>query len=477
MAGRRFLAGTNKLRDSWGGWVVLCLAVGVAATAAATTFVDGRLFTMTDAGRLRVSDGGNAGLLVSVTGLGGCLLGTAIALARPAVFQARAVSSFTWPMLALLMWWSMSAALRGESFRSLLASAGLLVLAFGVVAAPPTLRTVRHLHWVLDFVVLTSLLASIMLPAAQAECREDKCGIFGAMFFGIFEHENVLAGAVVLLLPSLITASTRHLLVSSVASTLAIGASGSRTGFIATAIALSYVLTYRTRVRSGGVKPPSALWRLLPLICLVGSLILLMTVRGSDLTARGEIYQYVLAQINNGDDWSIGPGTASLSGMLGGWIQGTHGVAPRLLVVAGIPGLVFALLGMAGLVFPFTWNTERTVATGFVVTMASRFLTEEELALDILSFSAVALLLSMGLFATNTAVNSPRRRRRRMRALGLGDGGTPDLVPRSSSTTIRTEARSGARIIQIPSARVRRWRPMRTQGGRATAYALWPRSS
>ena len=384
-----------------GGLILLLGTLAVMLYAFLAKVVDGRVESTDSVGRTVVYEGGgnSAGLVAAL-----CLfLAACVALSQILSWRfprARIGSAFGWSALFLVGWWGLVTLVRGDGAATLLSGPIIgAVLLVGVITTPPTLALMSALNWVRDAMVVGSILFSLLSPQyGQAECRADKCGLFGSMWTGLFPNENAASAQLLLLAPALVVASRTRLLISASLLTVLILGAGSRTSLAAWFLGLVVILYLRRRIGvDGEANAPLAL-RAVPLASLGLSGLIFWQAHDDDLSGRGHIYDFIKDKLAYASDLVLGPGPDAMEGVLGGFVVTEHGQVPYLLVNQGLPGLVIFTCALACLLLPLR-GTAAAVAVVAVVIASARFATEVGMPLNPRTMEFVVLLWAVGLIA------------------------------------------------------------------------------
>ena len=390
----------------YGGLAVSLLALGVVLSSLASRLVDGARLRTDSHGTSILVESGNTGGLV---GTGLMLLGTGCAgLALLTALRTRpAVSTFGVAIAVLIGWWAVAVTLFQPSSLSVpevVTVACGAVLAFGVLAAPPTMRVVQHLDLLRDVTAVALLLFAFLLPhLGQLPCRPDKCGVFGSLLTGFTLQENTAASMIALFVP-LIAAqpSMRRRVFSIGVATLLVLGTGSRTALAVLAVSVLYTWHSGRSERVGATKP-LMMWRALPLTAFLASTALFYVADPGTLTGRGLLYVAMRAQLD-GIALLIGSGPETMERaafFLGGFtVAGEHGQAPHLLVMTGLIGWSLFALALLTLIRATDWSPRRRIALGLALAAAVQGLTEPAWMLEVRTPGFVSALLAAGLMCT-----------------------------------------------------------------------------
>lgn len=390
----------------YGGLAILLLALGVVLSSLASRLLDGARLRTDLHGTSILVESGNTGGLV---GTGLMLVGTGCAAwALLTALRTRpAVSTFGVAMAVLIGWWAVAvtlfqpSSLSGPEVVTVICGA---VLAFGVLAAPPTIRVVQHLDLLRDATAVALLLYAFLLPElGQLPCRPDKCGVFGSLLTGFTMQENVAASMVALFVPLIAAQPSMHRRLFSVGvATILVLGTGSRTALAVLTVSVMYTWYCRRSDRALAKKPHLA-WRVLPLVAFLASTALFYIADPGTLTGRGLIYSAMRAQLN-GSALLIGSGPETMERaafFLGGFtVAGEHGQAPHLLVMTGLIGWCLFAVGVVALLQAAQWSPRRRIALGLAIAAAVQGLTESAWMLEVRTAGFVSALLAAGLMCT-----------------------------------------------------------------------------
>ena len=402
----------------YGGIAIVLLALGVVLSSLASRVLDGARLRTDSHGTSILVESGNTGGLV---GAGLMLLGTGCAgLAILTVRRTRpTVSTFAVATAVLIAWWAVAVTLFQPSSLSGIEVVTVVcgaVLAFGALAAPPTMRVVQCLDVLRDVTVVALLLFAVLLPQlGQLPCRPDKCGVFGSLLTGFTVQENTAASMVALFVPLIASRPSMRRRVFSIAvATLLVLGTGSRTALAVLAVSVFYTWYSRRSERAGATKP-HVVWRVLPLVAFLASTALFYVADPGTLTGRGLLYSAMRAQLD-GIALVIGSGPQTMERaafFLGGFtVAGEHGQAPHLLVMTGLIGWSLFALALMALVRASLWSPRRRIALGLAVAAAVQGLTEPAWMLEVRTPGFVSALLAAGLMcavrADERAASNPR---------------------------------------------------------------------
>lgn len=394
--------GLDAGRDSWGGRAIVLLGASVVASAFLTRVVDGAVQRVDRTGERYLISSGEVGRTI-----GFFLVFAAVACAAVAISRnRRAIHVGSWYsrwMLALIAWWlACTLALRLEWASAWVwgESVAAGVLAAGVVAAPPTRRTLLNLTHLLNLTVVSLLAYGLANPGEQMPCGVDKCGIFGSLFTGYLFQENAAARLVVLLVPvAWVVRSSLYLTVTLAGAGVFVAATGSRTSLLSYLVAAAVVIALRwvdLRGTTEAVKVPRWL-RVLPLMSLGAAVFVFLFVPASALTGRGGIWAGIREHLHG---WALfvgsGPGTVD-SLRLGFRPSGEHGQASHLLVYGGVPALLLFAAALCALLVGRRWSLLQASGFSLMLVAATQFATEVALPLETRSMPYALLLLSVGL--------------------------------------------------------------------------------
>lgn len=386
--------------DSWGGWVVVLMVSCNLLYSAVSVLFDGRQRVGTSTGRVVVTAGGSFGTWVAAACLLSAIACSVFALLTSRPGSIRLGSAVTLPLVILLVWGVMTSWLRGDDWARMVEASETLLMASAVIVSNPTRTTIARLSTLRDALTVGSLIYSPLMPAvAQSECRADKCGIFGSLWYGLFENENVAGASIVLLLPTLLVADRARFHASLLLALVFIGSTGSRTAITASIVSVLFILA--TRRWGAQQTRPGLHWRVVPASMLLVSLFVFLGSTGQSFTGRGYIYSQLSAKFKDFGTLIIGPGPRAFDGLLDGWVTSAHGEAPNDLIMFGWPGFVLLLLALADLLFVKIWTVERLVALGVLVTASIRFPTETGLMLNFRTTETALLFLIIGLFVVS----------------------------------------------------------------------------
>ena len=415
-----------KVRDSWGGTAVVLLALSVAATAVLSKLIDGTYQRTDYQGHRYLESAGTTGRLIAaavlVLAVGAALLAIWQAIVKMAADRDRPAyrSGYTVLMLLLVIWWSFATIMRGEVHdgQSAFEVVAAIIIMLGVLAAPPTIKTLQRLTHVLNAFAAASLAYAYYNPLQQLPCRIDKCGIFGNMFTGFFYQENGAARVVVLLIPVACAITSRwYLLLTLSIATVYVAATGSRTSLASLAIAIVIVFVVRRRMMGKSVKTDIP-WplRLAPLAALAASAYLMYTDDPHALTGRGEIYAGIRAQLH-GEGMILGSGSDTVSHLILAYNAlafGEHGQVPHLAVRAGAIGIALFTLAMIAVFRKKQWTPLQAAGFSLLFVAATQFATEPAWELELRTMSCTLMILTAGLLARTDSPPAPERRAKKL---------------------------------------------------------------
>lgn len=397
-----FRSGIDPGTDSWGGRAIVLLVASVVVSAFLARVVDGAVQRVADNGERYWVAAGETGKT-----LGFVVVAAAIACAGAAVaanwHTTRVDSWYSRWMLALIAWWlacTLALQLHWASASVWIESVAAAVLAAGVVASPPTRRTLLNLTHVLNLAVVSLLAYGFANPDQQLPCRPDKCGIFGNMFVGYLFQENAAARFVVLLIPvAWVVPSRLYLTLTLTGAGVFVCATGSRTSYLTYVLAVVAVITIRWAHRHGHRErlQVSSLLRVIPLGFLLASMIVFLFVPASAFTSRGAIYQGIRERL---EGWAliVGTGPDTVSTLRVGFRPiGEHGQSSHLLVYAGVPGLLLFAAALAAFLLGRRWSLLQVSGFALMLVASTQFVTEVALPLEPRSLPYAILLLSVGL--------------------------------------------------------------------------------
>lgn len=393
-------------RLGYGGTALLLLELAVVLSSLASRVLDGARLRTDSHGTSVVVESGNAG---GAVGVGLMLLATAAAaLGVLTVRRTRpTLSTFAVATAVLIAWWAVVVTMFQPSDLSgvqVLTVVSGVVLALGVLAAPPTTRAVQYLDLLRDLTAIALLLFAVLLPRlGQLPCRPDKCGAFGTLVTGFTLQENTAAEMIAVLVPLIaVQPSLRRRVFSVGVAALLVLGTGSRTGLVVLSLAVLYVWYSRRSLRAGADRP-HVLWRVMPLVGFLASTGLFYLASPGALTGRGLLYAAMRDQLH-GIALLIGSGPETMARaafFLGGFtVAGEHGQAPHLLVMTGLLGWSLFAVALASLVLLRTWSPQRRIALGLAVVAAAQGLTEPAWMLEVRTPGFVAALVAIGLMCT-----------------------------------------------------------------------------
>ena len=187
-------------------------------------------------------------------------------------------------------------------------------------------------------VLATAVFALVNTNYSVTECRSDKCTEFGILLNSFFPHENFLAMYLAACLPFLRLFKNFWFRNSiTLVSVLLIYMSGSRIIYLA--IALYFAWSFFKKFRRMALAIP---------LSAVLSLVVFLTVRGTDFTDRGLIYSALWTGLSK--SWIFGTGPNSLeialaNGDLPGFLPShEHGFAPHVISNFGLLTFVALIL-------------------------------------------------------------------------------------------------------------------------------------
>lgn len=412
---KRHTGAVAKVRDSWGGTSVVLLALSVAATAVLSKLIDGTYQRTDYQGHRYLESAGNTGRLIAAT-----VLLLAVAAALMAIWQAFVKitrepkkpvfrSGYAVLMFLLIVWWSFASVMRGEvkDAQSVFEVAAAIIIMVGVIASPPTIKTLQRLAHLLNVFSAVSLVYAYYNPLQQLPCRIDKCGIFGNMFTGFFYQENGAARVVVLLVPVAAAISSRwYLMLTLALATVYVAATGSRTSLLSLAIAIIIAVVVRRRLMGKSTKT-TVPWplRLAPLAALGASAYLFYTDDPHALTGRGEIYAGIRAQLH-GEGLLLGTGSATVSHLIlafNALAFGEHGQMPHIAVRAGAVGVLLFTAAMFAVARRKHWTPIQAVGFSVLFVAATQFATEPSWELELRTMACTSMILTVGLLARTNA--------------------------------------------------------------------------
>ncbi|MBM6547010.1 hypothetical protein JNO54_12795 [Janibacter sp. YIM B02568] len=342
-------------RQSLGGLVVLTIIVGYLLEQFTSRVIDGTRVVASASGGFTYVSSSSYSRWVTLLTLAVVLALTGLALIRTRFRQdPRSLYAVLW--MGFVAWWIAAVWVLQRSGTQNTMIVQVLVVAgtAAVLADPPNRLTIQRLDLVRDVMIVVSLLISLGLPEiGQQPCRADKCGIFGGMATGFFEHENLAAAATIGLFPALAAqTSALRRVVSTVLVVVMCLATASRASLLAMAVLIVFFLCTSRRAQRGVYFP--AVWKMLPAAGLGVSLLVFLTASGSELTSRGVIYDAIRDEFH-GVAVAIGSGADTMvrvyaNSEINFFVSHEHGQAPHLLSHTGAIGLtIFFVMLLAAL--------------------------------------------------------------------------------------------------------------------------------
>jgi hypothetical protein len=398
-------ASREKKRFDYGGSAVFLLALSIVLSAFFAKVIDGSRLIIDVHGTGTLIENGNTGGLV---GVGLMLLAAAVAaFGMLSIGRQRPVPSpFSLAMVVLVGWWVVaSTLLQGDvpTASDAVTMTSAIAVMVGVVVAPPTLRTARHLDLLRDVTALGLLAYALIAPdLGQLPCRPDKCGLFDSLLVGFVLHENTAAALIALLIPLIVVQrSLRRSVTSVLISSSLVLATGSRTAMVILVISLVFIPYARHKLGLTGA--PHLAWRVLPLITFLVSTALFLFASPTALTGRGLLYWAMREQLH-GFALVVGSGSETMERaalFMGGFTAiGEHGQAPHLLVLTGVVGWTHFAVALTALAMTRTWTPRRHAALGLAIAAGIQGISEPGWLLEVRTSGFLTAVLAVGLMCS-----------------------------------------------------------------------------
>ena len=211
--------------------------------------------------------------------------------------------------------------------------------------------------------IASGFLAVVNYGYALRDCRLDKCGLLGHLYYGIFTDENTLAVIMAVALPCIFLAfsgKSRLWLTLYVAGMVV--ATGSRSGLFAAVVTVAVLLLTRPRL-TRALQPGAAMCvRLVALGgTMVGVALPLMAFEPGTFTGRAGLWELARQQLSQSIWWGLG-GKAWSANVNSGLITAdqAYSVHNQWLEAGYTGGVVgFALLVLLAAVMAATGRSER----------------------------------------------------------------------------------------------------------------------
>jgi hypothetical protein len=173
-----------------------------------------------------------------------------------------------------------------------------------------------------------------------------------------------------------------------------------------------YVLWHRRSALSGQDRKVAFNWRIVPSIAFALSFAAFISYSGDELTGRGWIYAGIRSQLKG---YALlagsGPGTMDRlfqSRSVAFEAVGEHGLAPHILVQAGIVGLILVGAGLLALVFdPNKWSPRQIASFGLLLAASLQSVTEPGWMWSARTMNFASMLLALGLFTRESSAAAP----------------------------------------------------------------------